>query len=261
MLVPISALVVENEIALDPGLVKSIRQVGVLLPIVVMPADGGKYRVIDGRRRVAAARKAGLMEVPAVVAEDADPTVASLHANLHRSSNLVHEARAVRELLKRGLGEREMAEVLAIPVGRVKALVRWAALPDEVLEALAEGRISRGAARMLLGENKDWLQKIALGLLREKEKVTVRDLREARREHLERAAARVTALIDLAEYDIPVSAQNPADTKMCVWQPALEGRKTSCGRIFPKAYEGAVLAFRYCPFCGKPLKEATDGTD
>lgn len=138
-------------------LAASIREHGVLQPLVVSPAaePDGSYRIVAGERRWRAARLAGLPDVPVIVREVSDRREAlelALVENLQRTDlNPVEEAEAFRQLGDQfGLSH----EAIAGRVGRGRAAVsnsiRLLKLPLEVLEMLRQGQIRAGQARPLL---------------------------------------------------------------------------------------------------------------
>jgi ParB family chromosome partitioning protein len=136
------------------GLAESIRQQGVVQPIVVRPRDAGGWELIAGERRWRAARGAGLKTVPAVVrhADDRDSLLLALVENVAREQlSPVEEARAYAALMDEfvlTLGE------IADKVGRSKPSVanrlRLLDLPDDVLGMVDRGELSEGHARAVL---------------------------------------------------------------------------------------------------------------
>lgn len=131
----------------------SIREHGVLQPVLVRPAVGG-YELIAGERRWRAATAAGLRTVPAMVRhlDDRGALEAALVENLQREDlNPVERARAYRRLIDEF---RTTQEAVARRVGRsqssVANTIRLLALPVEVQASLESGRITEGHARALL---------------------------------------------------------------------------------------------------------------
>ena len=147
-------------------LTESIREVGVLQPVLVRPSANGKYELIAGERRCRAARQAGLDRIPAVVrtAEDADALEQSLLENLHREElNAVEEATACQQLIEEfGFTQETVAKRLGRSRSAVANTVRLLQLPDEVKAMVVDGSLSAGHARALLGvSNKQRLIKLA----------------------------------------------------------------------------------------------------
>jgi ParB family chromosome partitioning protein len=152
-------------------LAASIREKGVLEPILVR-REGAKYRIIAGERRWRAAQRAGLREVPAVVrdASDREAFEIALVENLQRADlNAMEEAEAYDVLVQdHGLTQ----EVIAQRVGKERSTVanalRLLKLPEEVRDAVRDGRLDMGHARALLGlDDPEAIRKAALRAIRE----------------------------------------------------------------------------------------------
>jgi ParB/RepB/Spo0J family partition protein len=124
-------------------LAESIKEHGVLQPIRVRPAGPGKYQIIAGHRRAAAARIAGLSSIPAVVADESDRGVAiqNVVENLQRENlSPLEIVRNVRELHNAfQLSIDEIARALSKSPARVRTYLRAGILPDGVLERLQSG--------------------------------------------------------------------------------------------------------------------------
>ena len=136
------------------ALAGSLRERGVLQPVLVRPVAGGTYELVAGERRWRAARLAGLEEIPALIRDrdDAEALEAALIENMAREDlNPVEEARACAALVEE-LGLTR--ESVGLRVGRsrvaVTNLMRLLDLPDEVLELLELGDLSEGHGRALL---------------------------------------------------------------------------------------------------------------
>jgi len=136
------------------ALAGSLRERGVLQPVLVRPVPGGTYELVAGERRWRAAQIAGLLTIPALVRErdDAEALEAALIENMAREDlNPVEEARACAALVEE-LGLTR--ETVGLRVGRsrvaVSNLLRLLDLPDEVLALLERGELSEGHGRALL---------------------------------------------------------------------------------------------------------------
>lgn len=133
----------------------SIRQVGVLQPVVVRPAAEGRFELVMGERRWRAAQEAGLESIPALVTEtdDREALQKALIENMHRSDlNAVEEAAAYQQLIEEGgLTHDELAEQLGVSRPAVTNTLRLLELPATVHRLVVEQRISAGHARALLG--------------------------------------------------------------------------------------------------------------
>ncbi|MGH2841596.1 MAG: ParB/RepB/Spo0J family partition protein, partial [Solirubrobacteraceae bacterium] len=136
------------------ALAGSLRERGVLQPVLVRPLAGGTYELVAGERRWRAARIAGLESIPALVRDrdDSEALEAALIENMAREDlNPVEEARACAALVEE-LGLTR--EVVGLRVGRsrvaVSNLLRLLDLPDEALELIERGDLSEGHGRALL---------------------------------------------------------------------------------------------------------------
>lgn len=142
-------------------LVSSIREIGVLQPVVVRPIDGAtaddavRYELIMGERRWRATRQAGLDVIPAIVREtdDADLLRDALLENLHRSElNALEEAAAYQQLLDDfGCTHEELARRIHRSRPQISNTLRLLKLPPLVQRRVAAGVLSAGHARALLG--------------------------------------------------------------------------------------------------------------
>ncbi|HEX2030673.1 MAG TPA: ParB/RepB/Spo0J family partition protein [Actinomycetota bacterium] len=135
------------------ALARSIREVGVLQPIVVRRRDRG-YELVAGERRLRAARRAGLATIPAILREsdDAESLREALIENIHRQDlSPLEQAAAFQELLEDlGVSQETLAERLGYSRPHVTNTIRLLQLPGEVQRLLAEGSLSAGHARALL---------------------------------------------------------------------------------------------------------------
>jgi len=136
------------------ALADSVRERGVLQPVLVRPCLGGRYELIAGERRWRAAQLAGLDFVPALVAphEDRESLELALIENMAREDlNPVEEARACSLLVEElGLTREEVGKRVGRSRVAVTNLMRLLDLPDEVLDLLVEGRLTEGHGRALL---------------------------------------------------------------------------------------------------------------
>jgi ParB family transcriptional regulator, chromosome partitioning protein len=136
------------------ALAESLRERGVLQPILVRPVPGGTYELIAGERRWRAAQLAGFETVPAVVREhdDAASLELALIENMAREDlNPIEEARACAMLVDElGLTREDVGRRVGRSRVAVSNLMRLLELPDEVLELLADGSLSEGHGRALL---------------------------------------------------------------------------------------------------------------
>ncbi|MBS1848707.1 MAG: ParB/RepB/Spo0J family partition protein [Actinobacteria bacterium] len=160
--VPITALVANrfqprthfDEEALT-GLTASIRELGVLQPVLVRATDHGTYELIAGERRWRAAKRAGLTMIPVVVRDvaDANSLEQALVENLHREDlNPLEEAAAYQQLLDDfSLTHDEIARRVGKSRAAVSNTLRLFQLPPTVQRLVHDGQLSAGHARALLG--------------------------------------------------------------------------------------------------------------
>ncbi len=136
-------------------LVFSIKEIGLLQPVVVRQAVGGRYQLVAGERRLRAAKEAGLANIPAIVRETTDDNLLreALLENLHRVQlNPLEEAAAYQQLLEDfGGTQEELANRLGLSRPQVTNTLRLLRLPAGVQRRVAAGVISSGHAKALLG--------------------------------------------------------------------------------------------------------------
>ena len=152
----------------------SIREHGVLQPLVVLPPDEkGRYRLVAGERRLRAARLAGLAEVPVIVraATDRQQLEWALIENLQRLDlNPLEAADGYRMLVEEfGLSHEEVAEQVGKSRTAVTNTMRLLKLSAPARKALTEGRISEGHARALLALSNAQAQSAALQTILEQD--------------------------------------------------------------------------------------------
>lgn len=152
-------------------LVASIRQHGILQPLVVTERSDGTYELIAGERRLRAATIAGLPAVPVVVhahaPDDRGKLELALIENVQRQDlNPMERAVAYRQLHEEfGLTQEAIATRVGISRSSVAHALRLLTLPRDMQEAVASGKLSEGHAKVLLGmtdpaEQRAWFQRI-----------------------------------------------------------------------------------------------------
>lgn len=134
-------------------LVESVREKGILQPILVRPHDGG-YEIIAGERRWRAAQRAQLHEVPVIVREftDREALEVALVENLQRQDlSPLEEAEGYRRLIDEfSHTQEELAKALGKSRSHVANMMRLLGLPDPVKDMVAQGKLTAGHARALL---------------------------------------------------------------------------------------------------------------
>ncbi|MCW5941933.1 MAG: ParB/RepB/Spo0J family partition protein [Fimbriimonadaceae bacterium] len=135
-------------------LAASIREVGIVQPLIVRPAGGGRYELIAGERRLRAAKKAGLATVPVVVrsASEQGSLELALIENIQREDiNAIEAARAYRRLADEfGLNQEQIAARVGKSRVTVANALRLLRLPARILAAVEAGELSEGHARAML---------------------------------------------------------------------------------------------------------------
>ena len=138
-------------------LADSIREQGVLQPLLVAPASGGRYMIIAGERRYRAGREAGLDTLPCIV-KDIDvirQREIALIENLQREDlNPIEAAKGIRALMDQcGYTQEKVSTRLGKSRPAVANMLRLLQLPDEVTEMVKDGLLTAGHARVLAGVN------------------------------------------------------------------------------------------------------------
>ena len=135
-------------------LADSIREQGVMQPILVRPVDGGRFEIIAGERRWRAAQQAGLRQIPALVKNVPDQAAlaVALIENIQREDlNPIEEAKGLKRLIDEfGLTHDAAAKAVGRSRSAVSNLLRLNALAGPVQEYLHEGSLEMGHARALL---------------------------------------------------------------------------------------------------------------
>ena len=143
-----------NEASIEE-LARSVREHGIVQPLVVTRTADNKYRLIAGERRFRAAQKAGLDKVPVVIKEtmaDGDVLQVALIENIQREDlNPIEEAYAYHQLHEEfGLTQEEISKRVGKERSTVANFLRLLRLPDPVKKLLAAGQLSMGHARAIL---------------------------------------------------------------------------------------------------------------
>jgi ParB family transcriptional regulator, chromosome partitioning protein len=172
------------------ALAVSIREVGILQPIVVRKSESG-YELIAGERRLRAAKLAGLPTIPVVVrdTDDSDTLREALIENIHRQDlGPIELAEAFRQLLEElGLKQEELADRVGVSRSHIANTIRLLQLPLEVQQQLTDGKIQAGHARTLLSLGDADAQR-SLALRIAAEDLSVREVEEAVRAFIEAAS-------------------------------------------------------------------------
>lgn len=133
----------------------SIKQLGLLQPVVVRRRGDSGYELVMGERRWRAAQQAGLSTIPALVidTDDRGSLERAIVENVHREDlNPIEEAAAYRQLVEEaGLTHEQLAERVSLSRSTVGNIMRLLDLPDSIQAMVLQGRLSGGHAKALLG--------------------------------------------------------------------------------------------------------------
>jgi ParB family transcriptional regulator, chromosome partitioning protein len=199
------------------SLASSIRELGVLQPILVRETTEGDFELIAGERRWRAARRAGLQTMPVLLqsASDVGSLEQALVENLHREDlNALEEAAAYQQLVDDfGYTHEQVASRVGKSRTSVTNTLRLLQLPAGVQRALADGVLSAGHARALLGTpdrsfQEDMAKKAVADAL------TVRALEEAVRRHVRDEPDRVVD--NVTQIGVEPATQAPEPTPISV---------------------------------------------
>ncbi len=163
------------------SLAESIKQYGILQPLVVVKSGDNTYELIAGERRLRASRMAGLTEVPAILKEndydDQKRLEVALIENIQREDlNDIDEAISYKELMDEfGLSQDDVAAKVGISRSAVANKVRLLKLPDEIINDIRSGDLDSGHAKLLLSLENTELQLNTWKKIKE-QNLTVREL-------------------------------------------------------------------------------------
>ncbi|MBQ7107497.1 MAG: ParB/RepB/Spo0J family partition protein [Clostridia bacterium] len=208
-------------------LAESISTHGLLQPIVVRPMIGGTYQIVAGERRWRASRIAGLTTVPVIIKslDDKETMELALIENLQRMDlNPVEEAKGYSRLLKEfELTQEQVAERVGKSRSAVTNALRLLNLPDDMLNALSEGRISAGHARALLSFNDVTLQQEAF--IAAVEGASVRQIEAMAKAAAKPKAEKPTVKQDSFYREVELALKNETHRKAVI-KPGKNGRGT-----------------------------------
>lgn len=163
-------------------LAESIKNQGIIQPLLVRPIEAGKYEIVAGERRFRAAKMAGILEVPVVVRQmsDQEAMAAALVENLQREDlNPIEEAEAMQALRESlNITQDELATRLGKSRSAVSNTMRLLQLPQPMRDALADGNFTPGHARAVLSIQEPDAQEQLFDMILQK-KLSVRDAENA----------------------------------------------------------------------------------
>ena len=139
-------------------LAQSIKENGVIQPIIVRQSPVIGYEILAGERRYRASLLAGLHSIPAVVKQlsDQEMMVQAIIENLQRENlNPIEEARAYESLVEKGFTHAEIADKMGKSRPYISNSIRLLSLPEPILSEVESGKLSQAHARSLVGLNKE----------------------------------------------------------------------------------------------------------
>ena len=143
---------IENELK---ELSLSIKNQGLIQPIIVRPVDDGQYQIIAGERRWRASQLAGLHEIECIIrdVEDVNVLEAALIENIQREDlNVIEEAYAYKGLIElKNITNENLAKKIGKSSSHVSNILRLLELDDEIKNLVIKGKLSMGHARALIG--------------------------------------------------------------------------------------------------------------
>ena len=143
---------IENELK---ELSLSIKNQGLIQPIIVRPGDDGQYQIIAGERRWRASQLAGLHEIECIIrdVEDVNVLEAALIENIQREDlNVIEEAYAYKGLIElKNITNENLAKKIGKSSSHVSNILRLLELDDEIKNFVINGKLSMGHARALIG--------------------------------------------------------------------------------------------------------------
>ena len=144
-------------------LAQSIKENGLIQPIIVRKSPVLGYEILAGERRYRASIAAGLSEVPVIVKQisDQDMMLHSIIENLQRENlNPIEEAKAYQSLIDKGFTHTEIAEKMGKSRPYITNLVRLLGLPKHILTEVESGKLSQAHARLLIQLSSDKQDKL-----------------------------------------------------------------------------------------------------
>ncbi|MFH1430492.1 MAG: ParB/RepB/Spo0J family partition protein [Candidatus Uhrbacteria bacterium] len=219
------------------ALADSIREHGLLQPLVVTRCVDGAYELIAGERRLRASQLAGLAAVPIVVREgevsEQEKLELAVIENVQRQNlNAIDRALAYEQLQRDfGLTQEVIAQRLSISRSSVAHAVRLLVLPLDIQDAVRDGRISEGHAKVLTGmtnpaEQRAWFERILA------QGTPVAEVSRAAQAQRDKPSRRT-------------SEPRAKDANIAAKERALQQRLQARVRITPKADGGGVIAVTY----------------
>ena len=199
-------------------MVSSIKQFGILQPVIVERVDGDRYQLIMGERRLTAAKKAGLKTIPAIVRTIDEHRKLEIQVieNLHRKAfHPVEEAQAYQRLIdEHGHRHEDLAKILGRSRTSITQTLRILSLPSDMLDEARKSDVVSGSVLLEIAKYEDagLQRKLLLKALRGE--ITVKSLREVKRETKEPEAPKTSqTAIKLEGVTVTIKFSTPQHSK------------------------------------------------
>ena len=214
--IPLADLAPRRSVRADPAddgieaLAESIRDAGILTPLIIAPLPDGRWAVISGERRRRAAIRAGLETVPAIPlagrAAEIHPVDLCLADNQHRLPlNPIDLAEALDARRRDGVPDRELARSIGRSPSALSNLLRLLQLPDEARAHVREGRLSETQARAILAAPAEFRRDLADAAVADD--FSVRDIQAAAHDLIDRAGPPPRRLAQRAQRAVAAFAE------------------------------------------------------
>ena len=183
----------------------SIKEHGIIQPIIVVPSKNGFYKIIAGERRWRAAKMCGLQTVPVIIKnyEDREAAEIAMIENLQREDlNPIEEAQGYKNLIEKfGMTQERVGELMGKSRSAIANSIRILSLPENIIKMVQNGVLSEGHARTLLAVEGDTKkQQLAEQIINEQ--ITVRDLEKIvseKKKEISKKKAKIPEILDLEE--------------------------------------------------------------
>jgi len=164
-----------------PDFIESVRRFGIIQPVLLC-RDKDRYKVLAGRRRVLSAKLIGMTTIKAIVREgisysDAQASALTIEAQKKFNENPVAELRAIQSLIKDGYQKEAIMSALGLSGERIDKVMKLGSLPEELLDAVQERKVSITTAKTLAKMSAPY-QKKAIKTFESNGKLTGSDLSE-----------------------------------------------------------------------------------
>ena len=183
----------------------SIKEHGIIQPIIVVPSKNGFYKIIAGERRWRAAKMCGLQTVPVIIKnyEDREAAEIAMIENLQREDlNPIEEAQGYKNLIEQfGMTQERVGELMGKSRSAIANSIRILSLPENIIKMVQNGVLTEGHARTLLAVEDDTKkQQLAERIINEQ--ITVRDLEKIvseKKKAVPKKSAKIPEILDLEE--------------------------------------------------------------